>query len=76
MGRDLELERAWRDRIRRHERSDLTIGQFCAREDLVPHQLSWWRRELKRRDAEAGRVNGKRKAKRNKSSKVKKHRDV
>ncbi len=75
MGRDLELEGAWRDRIRRHERSDLTIGQFCAQENLVPHQLFWWRRELKRRDAEAGRTNAKRKTKRTGSSKAKKHRD-
>lgn len=60
MGRDLALQRAWRDRVRRYERSGLTIPQFCKREGLVAHQLSWWRRELKRRAAEAGRGKKKR----------------
>ena len=53
MGRDLALERAWRDRIQQYEQSGLTIRQFCEREGLVGHQLSWWRRELKRRSAES-----------------------
>lgn len=60
MGRDLSLQRAWRGRIRRYERSGLTIQQFCEQEGLVAHQLAWWRRELKRRAAEDGR--GKKKA--------------
>ena len=55
MGRDLSLERAWGDRNRRYERSGLTIEQFCKQENLVAHQLSWWRAELKRRAAKAGR---------------------
>jgi len=76
MGRDLELERAWRDRIRRHERSGLTIEQFCKQEGLVTHQLSWWRRELRRRDAESDRANGERKTKRPQSSKPSKQRDA
>lgn len=54
MGRDLALQRAWRGRIRRYERSGLTIQQFCEQEGLVAHQLSWWRGELKRRAAEDG----------------------
>jgi len=76
MGRDLELERAWRDRMGRHESSGLTIERFCKQEGLAAHQLSWWRRELKRRDAEAGRANGKRKTKRSPSSKQSKQRDA
>lgn len=56
MGRDLSLERAWGDRNRRYERSGLTIEQFCKQENLVAHQLSWWRAELKRRSAKAGPV--------------------
>ncbi len=76
MGRDLELERAWRDRMRRYERSDLSIDQFCKQEGLVAHQLSWWRRELKRRDGEGGRANGKRKSKRAKSRKRNKQQDA
>lgn len=58
MGRDLELERAWRVRIRRFEGSGLTIREFCAREDLVVHQFSWWRRELKRRRGESAKRGG------------------
>lgn len=54
MKRDLGLERAWRQRIRRYERSGLTIAQFCEQEGLAVHQLYWWRRELKQRGAEAG----------------------
>ncbi len=76
MGRDLELEGAWRDRIGRHESSGLTIQRFCKQEGLVTHQLSWWRRELKRRDAESDRANGKRKTKRSPSSRQSKQRDA
>lgn len=53
MVRDLNLEKAWRERISRFEQSGLTISQFCGQEGLVSHQLSWWRRELKRRGVEA-----------------------
>jgi len=53
MGRDLALERAWRKRLGDYERSGLTIRQFCEQEGLVAHQFSWWRSELKRRDAKS-----------------------
>ena len=53
MGRDLSLERAWRDHIGRQQRSGLTIHQFCEQEGLVAHQFSWWKRELKQRDAQS-----------------------
>lgn len=53
MGRDLVLERTWRKRMREHERSGLTIRQFCQQEGLVDHQFSWWRSELKRRAGES-----------------------
>ncbi len=52
MGRDLALDRAWRERIGRQLRSGLTIQQFCEQESLVAHQFSWWKRELNRRDAQ------------------------
>jgi hypothetical protein len=48
MGRDLALERAWRDRVRRFERSGLTVREFCEQENLAVHQFFWWRRELRR----------------------------
>ena len=53
MGRDLKLERAWRERIRRFEQSGQTIQSFCQAEGLIGHQLTWWRRELKRRAGES-----------------------
>lgn len=53
MARDLALERAWRERIRRFEKSGLTIREFCEQESLVAHQFSWWRSQLKRRAAES-----------------------
>ena len=56
MGQDLSLERTWGDRSRRYERSGLTIEQFCKQENLVAHQLLWWRAELKRGAAKAGPV--------------------
>ena len=62
MARDQSLERAWRKRMREYEQSGLTVKQFCQREGLVGHQFSWWRRELKRRQAESasgGDVTGK-----------------
>lgn len=58
MGRNLALERAWRDRIRRFERSGLTIREFCEQENLAAHQFFWWRRELKRRKAESAKKRG------------------
>ena len=55
MARDLGLERAWRERMRRFEKSGLTIREFCEQEGLVAHQFSWWRSQLKRRAAESAR---------------------
>jgi hypothetical protein len=42
--------------MRQYERSGLTIRQFCEQEGLVTHQLSWWRSELKRRDAKPSSI--------------------
>ena len=55
MARDLSLERVWRDRIERHQRSGVTVQEFCKAEGIVPHQFFWWRRELKRRVAGSDR---------------------
>lgn len=55
MGRDLALERAWRGRMWRFERSEPTIREFCEQENLAVHQFSWWRREPKRRKAESAK---------------------
>lgn len=51
MGRDPTLERAWRDRVARQQESGLTIQQFCEREKVPAHQFSFWKRELRLRDA-------------------------
>ena len=55
MGRDLGLERDWRNRMRQYDRSGLTVREFCEQEDLVVHQFHWWRSELKRRQAKSVR---------------------
>lgn len=54
MARDLALERAWRERIRRQQKSGLTIQAFCQEEGLAAHQFSWWRRQLRQRDGGSG----------------------
>ena len=67
MGRDLALERTWRQRMRQYEPSGLTIRQFCEQEGLVAHQFSWWRAELKRRAASASEEPKPKKASRRKA---------
>jgi hypothetical protein len=71
MARDLALERSWRERLRRYERSGLTIREFCKQEDLSAAQFSWWRAELRRRVAKAapGRKGGKKTTKRSRARK-------
>lgn len=71
MGRDLKLERTWRERMRQYEQSGLTVRQFCEREGLVAHQFSWWRAELKRRSADPASTK-KRPRQRMKSARAKK----
>jgi hypothetical protein len=63
MGRDLALERTWREHMRRYERSGLTIRAFCRQEGLVDHQFSWWRRELRQRARESASPTTHRKSK-------------
>jgi hypothetical protein len=38
--------------VARWEQSELTRAEFCAKEKLKPHNLSWWRRQIKLRDTE------------------------
>jgi hypothetical protein len=47
MGRDPALEREWRGRLRRHEKSGLTVRAFCEQEGVSEHRFFWWRRRLK-----------------------------
>ena len=50
--RDLKLERAWRQRVRKQASSELSVRAFCAGEGVAESAFFLWRRELKRRDAE------------------------
>jgi hypothetical protein len=50
--RDPKRERLWRDVLRRHKGSGLTVRAFCAREQLAETAFHAWRRILRERDAE------------------------
>jgi transposase-like protein len=52
--RDPKRERFWRAALRRQEKSGLTAKEFCRREQLAETAYYYWRRELARRDREAG----------------------
>jgi transposase-like protein len=51
--RSLEREARWRDALRRHEASGLSVRAFCRREKLHESAFYFWRRTLAERDAEA-----------------------
>jgi hypothetical protein len=44
---DLKCHALWRECIRRHVDSGLTIAQFCAREDLSVAAFHSWKRRLR-----------------------------
>jgi hypothetical protein len=52
LGRDRELERAWRRRVRVQRTSGRSVRSFCEWEGLPESAFDFWRRELERRDAE------------------------
>ena len=52
--RDRRLERRWRRIVGEHQRSGLTIRQFCRRGKLRETAFYFRRRELQRRQAEQG----------------------
>jgi transposase-like protein len=49
-GKNTAKEAFWRDVLRRHAKSGLTIRAFCRRHELGENLFYWWRRELARRD--------------------------
>ena len=51
--RDRVRERFWRAAVRRRESAGMTVREFCRRERLHESTYHFWRRELKRRDAES-----------------------
>ena len=44
---DLQLHATWRERLRRHVDSGLTIAQFCAQEGLSTATFHSWKRRLR-----------------------------
>jgi len=46
-------EEFWRAVVRRRESAGMTVREFCRRERLHESTYHFWRRELKRRDAES-----------------------
>ncbi len=54
--RDPTRERFWRETLRRHKGSGLTVRAFCATEQLAETAFHAWRRILRERDAERRQV--------------------
>lgn len=50
--RDVELERRWRELIEDQNGSGLTVVAFCKERGVPASSFHYWKRELKRRDAE------------------------
>jgi len=54
--RDVGLERRWRRIMSEQRRSGLTVREFCRRGKLAETSFHYWRRELRRRQAESSPV--------------------
>ena len=50
--RDAGKERWWRDRLKRHAASGLSVREFCGREKLAESAFYAWRRIVAERDGE------------------------
>jgi hypothetical protein len=48
---DAAKEQLWRDVLRRHKQSGLSVRGFCKQQSLSEARFHWWRRELARRAA-------------------------
>lgn len=51
--RSCETERFWRDTLHRHQRSGLSVREFCRRHHLSSPSFYAWRRILAQRDRQA-----------------------
>ena len=51
--RDLALERRWRERMAQWQASGLSVRAFCVMHGLIETSFSYWKRELRARDATA-----------------------
>lgn len=54
-----EREKHWRRVVARHQQSGLSRSAFCRRDKVPEGALSWWTRELKRRDQSGRSAPGK-----------------
>ena len=61
-GRDSQREAFWRKTLRQHDKSGLTVLDFCERQGLKPTTFHFWRREIQRRDDELATVKSRRAA--------------
>ncbi len=52
--RDPVLERQWRERVAEWSASGLSVRAFCLQHGLIETSFSYWKRELRARDATAG----------------------
>lgn len=46
-----QREEHWRRVVARQQQSGLTMAAFCAHEQIKPSALSWWARQLRKREA-------------------------
>lgn len=58
MKRDAGKEKFWREVVGEACGSGQTVREFCRQRGLKENQFYMWRRELKRRDAEAAETGG------------------
>ena len=48
-----ERERKWREHVRAWRKSGLSQAEYCRQHGLMPHDFSWWKGEIARRDSRA-----------------------
>ncbi len=53
--RDMAKERRWRDFVKRHASSGLSVREFCRRERLAEASFYAWRRTIGERDGASAR---------------------
>ena len=51
MGKSIEdREKYWRDRVAAHERSGLSVKQFCEQQKIIEQTLYVWRKRLRKQE--------------------------
>jgi hypothetical protein len=54
--RNLKLEKTWRRHVAAWKSCDLTVKEYCQRQQLKVEQFRHWRKELRKRDAEQDKL--------------------